>query len=329
MTIAGEPLVYASSRDITGRKLIQEELQASQQLLHNIVENIPNMVFLKRAPDLRFELFNRAGESLLGMNREQLIGCNDYDFFPKEQADFFTASDRMVLSRHDVVDIPEEPIETPQGKRTLHTRKVALRNEQGEPIFLLGISEDITEALQNQIALQAERDLSDALIDTTQAIVLLLDTEARIVRFNTYMEELCGYRLAEVKGRSWFDTFLPERDRDRIRNLFSQFIGNTATPGNVNALLTRSGEERLVEWYNKPLRSPDGKIIGMLSTGQDVTEKRHSEQALREREEVMSAIVAQAGDAIELVDMETYRFNEFNDAAFTMPLKLAKMSKPS
>lgn len=305
-------------RDITERKRAQEEFKASQQLLNNIVEHIPLMVFLKRAADLRFELFNKAGEAMMGMSRDQLIGRNDYDFFPKEQADLFTLMDRKVLERHEVVDIPEEPIETPHGKRTLHTRKITLRDQQGEPAFLLGVSEDITEALQNRAALQAERDLSDALIDTTQTIVLLLDTEGRIVRFNTYMEELCGYRLAEVKGRSWFDTFLLERDRERIRNLFSKAFDGTTRPDKVSVLVTRSGEERLVEWDDKPLKGPDGTVIGLLATGRDVTEQKRTEQALREREEVMSAIVAQAGDAIEMVDLETFRFSEFNDAAFSM-----------
>ena len=70
--------------------LRQEDLR---DLITQIVENIPNMVFVKDAVHLRFVLFNRVGEQLIGRRREELLGKNDYDFFPKDRADFFTAPD--------------------------------------------------------------------------------------------------------------------------------------------------------------------------------------------------------------------------------------------
>jgi PAS domain S-box-containing protein len=104
------------------------------------------MVFVKDAADLRFVRFNRAGENLLGYPREKLIGKNDFDFFPREQAEFFTSRDRAVLHGNSVVDIPEEFIETRlQGTRILHTRKIPILDTDGNPEYLLGISEDITE----------------------------------------------------------------------------------------------------------------------------------------------------------------------------------------
>lgn len=132
--------------DITERKRAEEELQRMNLFLDSIVENIPNMIFLKDAEELRFVRFNRAGEDLLGNSREDLIGKNDHDFFPKEQADFFTQYDRAVLSGKEIVDIPEEPIQTRnKGERILHTKKVPILDAKGKPEYLLGISEDITE----------------------------------------------------------------------------------------------------------------------------------------------------------------------------------------
>ena len=110
-----------------------------------VVENLPDMVFVKDAGSLRFVLFNRAGEDLIGQKRDALLGKNDYDLFPKDQADFFTQKDREVLASGTPLDIPEEPIETPRGRRWLHTKKVPLLAEDGTPQYLLGISEDITE----------------------------------------------------------------------------------------------------------------------------------------------------------------------------------------
>jgi PAS domain S-box-containing protein len=121
------------------------ELEKQKTFFNSIVENIPDMIFVKDAKDLKFELFNKAGEKLLGQNRKTLFGKNDYDFFPKKQADFFTGKDREVLENKRLLDIPEEPIKTPSGERILHTKKIPILNKDGNPEFLLGISEDITQ----------------------------------------------------------------------------------------------------------------------------------------------------------------------------------------
>jgi PAS domain S-box-containing protein len=121
------------------------ELRRSETFLDSVVQNIPDMVFVKDAASLRFVRLNRAGELLLGVRQADIIGKNDYDFFPSDEADWFTAKDREVLAAGRVVDIPEEPIDTPHGRRVLHTKKIPVQDEDGRPIYLLGISEDITD----------------------------------------------------------------------------------------------------------------------------------------------------------------------------------------
>jgi len=161
------------SRDITRRRGAEQEMIELQNFLFSIIENIPNMVFVKDAEHLRFVRFNQAGESLLGYAREDLIGKNDYDFFPKEEADFFTANDRAVLNEKKLVDIPAEPIMTRRGERILHTKKIPILIG-GVPRYLLGISEDITDRVSSEQQLreqnvkllemaQAERQANDAL----------------------------------------------------------------------------------------------------------------------------------------------------------------------
>jgi len=137
---------FGISRDITRRKTAEQDLRNAQLFLDSIVENIPNMIFVKNAHDLRFVRFNKAGEELLGYARSELMGKNDYDFFPAQEADFFTTKDREVLRGGQLVDIPEESILTRhKGTRILHTIKIPLLDTAGQPKFLLGISEDITE----------------------------------------------------------------------------------------------------------------------------------------------------------------------------------------
>jgi len=153
------------------RKQKDEEMRHMNIFLDSVIENIPNMLFLKDAKDLRFVRFNRAGEDLIGYSRNDLLGKSDYDFFPKVQADFFTAKDRDVLRGNDVVDIPEEPLQTRnKGERILHTKKVPILGANGEPEYLLGISEDITELKQR------EETLRKSISGVIQAMALTVET---------------------------------------------------------------------------------------------------------------------------------------------------------
>jgi PAS domain S-box-containing protein len=146
------------------RRLRQAEdsHQRANRFLDSIVENIPNMIFVKEAGELRFERFNRAGEELLGVERKDLIGKNDHDMFPRDQAEAFQRRDRETLAAGTIVDIAEEPIQTKAGERWLHTKKVPVLDEDGAPKYLLGISEDITERRATAAALRAAKDVAEA-----------------------------------------------------------------------------------------------------------------------------------------------------------------------
>jgi PAS domain S-box-containing protein len=110
------------------------DLRKGEEFLNNIVENIPNMIFVKDAEKLRFVSVNKAGEQLLGYPQEEMLGKTDYDFFPKEEADFFTAKDPEVLSTKKLVDIPEETIKNRDNdERILRTKKIPIMDETGKP----------------------------------------------------------------------------------------------------------------------------------------------------------------------------------------------------
>jgi PAS domain S-box-containing protein len=149
--------IIAAVRDVSERKRILDELREANAFLDSIVENIPDMIFVKRAGDHAFVRFNRAGEELLGWKRTELLGKTDHDFYPKVQADFFHAKDRETLNAKTLVDISEEPIQTKnKGERVLHTKKIPVLDADGNPKFLLGISEDITERKRAQEKLERQ-----------------------------------------------------------------------------------------------------------------------------------------------------------------------------
>jgi PAS domain S-box-containing protein len=169
---------------------------------------------------------------------------------------------------------------------------------------------DITERMLAAEALRRERDFAEGLVDTAQTIVLVLNTQGCIVRFNPYMEEISGYALAEVQGLDWFTTFLPESVRERTHNLFLKAIGGIQTRSNVNQIVTKDGSVREIEWYDKTLKDDQGNVVGLLATGQDITERKRAEEQLR----FQAALLANVNDAIIASDSQ-YRLTAWNPAA--------------
>ncbi len=134
--------ILVAMMDITHRKHMEGMLKNTNHFLDNILENLPSMVFVKSVEDLKFVRLNKAGEELLGYRSEELLGKNDFDFFPAEQAANFVRNDRAVFEMGKLLDI-EEPIQTRNGERWLRTKKIPVYRD-GKPAYLLGIADDIT-----------------------------------------------------------------------------------------------------------------------------------------------------------------------------------------
>ena len=150
------------------------------------------------------------------------------------------------------------------------------------------------ESAEAEGCYRRERDFAENLIQTAPVIVLLLDCEGRIMRYNRYLAELTGWPLEETRGKSWFETFLPARDRERTRSVFGDVLAEDATQGIVNPILTRDGEERQIEWHNSVLRNAEGKVCGVLAAGRDISDRRILEEELRQSQK-MEAIGRLAG----------------------------------
>lgn len=134
------------------RKKILEsfEIEKAKSFLDSLLDNIPLIVFVKDAETLRYLNFNEHGAKLLGLSRETVFGKTDHELFPIAQADHFNRLDKAVLQKKSVLDIPVEEIETADGKKLFHTRKIPVFDDKGKPLYLLGVSEDITEKISRE-----------------------------------------------------------------------------------------------------------------------------------------------------------------------------------
>lgn len=153
-------------------------------------------------------------------------------------------------------------------------------------------------------------------LNLADVIILVLGSDQRIHLINQKGCEILGYHESQVLGKNWFDYFVPERLREGIRQVFFQIVSGETVSGEFfeNPVLTSSGEERIVSWRNAVLRDETGKIVEILSTGEDVTARRQTEEALKNSEATLRAILDTCVDGIITVN-EQGSVLSFNPAA--------------
>ncbi len=266
-----------TAQDISEQKRVADALEQARRQMDSIIRNIPAMVFLKRADDLRFELLNHAGEELLGHPASTLLGKNDHDLFPREQAEAFMTRDREVLAGHEVIDIPAERITTASGEeRVLYTRKVALHDNHGQPTHLLGISLDITERKRTEAELRIA-----AIAFESQEGMLITDVHGLIQRVNRAFTKITGYTAAEVLGKT------PAMLRSgRYDDAFYQTMWQTisATGGWQGEVWDRHKDGHVYPcWLSiSVVRNEEGEITHYVGTQHDISDRKQSEERINQ-----------------------------------------------
>ena len=186
-------------------RIREAELNSTKAFIDGVVENLPAMVVVKDV-DHRFVLINKAGEDLIGVNRDEFLGKTDHDLFPADQADFFVERDRAVMQSGALEVIADEPIQTrANGLRYLQTKKIAINGEDGKPRYLVAICDDITERKLAAAALEAALHEAEAASRAKTSFLTNMSHEVR-----TPLNGLVG-----VAGML-ITTGLDERQRDMV-----------------------------------------------------------------------------------------------------------------
>jgi two-component system, cell cycle sensor histidine kinase and response regulator CckA len=162
----------------------------------------------------------------------------------------------------------------------LNNRVKGVRDADGAVIGIYGCSSDITERKRAEQRLRAERERTQTYLDLAGVMFVALDTDGRITMVNRRATEVLGWTEEELVGEDWFDTCLPQRDRETVREVSAQLRRGEIEPAEYyeNPVLTKDGSERTIAWHNAVLRDDTGAVIGHLSSGTDVTELRRADE---------------------------------------------------
>lgn len=177
------------------------------------------------------------------------------------------------------------------------------------------IREETNLRKQVDETLRSERDRAGMYLDVAGVILTALNEKGEITLMNKKGCETLGYSEGELNGKNWFDTCLPARLRKEVKEVFRQLIAGNIKPVEHydNPVLIKSGEERIIHWHNSLLRDEKGMITGTLSSGEDITEQKKTEEALNYERYLLNSLMENIPDSIYFKDNKS-RFIRVNRA---------------
>ncbi len=259
-------------------------MKESEKRFRQIAENIKECFWIATVDGGQVIYASPSYETIWGRSCEQLYQNPRSWQLAVADEDRQMVTDAMSRRVSGDYDI-EYRIRRPDGQvRWIRDRAFPVRDDYGEIYRIAGIAEDITNRKQADEALVAEKELSDGIVKTAQAIILVTDNEGKIISINPYMEEIGGYELKDVIGQDWLKVYVPDDQREVMQKLLRLTLEEMRITRENGSLRTRPGKILEIEWHCKAMKNSRGETLGVLAIGQDVTERRTAESALRESE---------------------------------------------
>jgi PAS domain S-box-containing protein len=292
------------ANDITERKRATEAFLEERNLLRTLIDNIPDLIYVKDA-ESRFVVANPAIAQLMRRGSpEELLGKSDFDFFPKElAASYFADEQAIIQSGQALVNWEEASVDAKGELKWLSTSRVPLRDKHGHVIGIIGIGRDITERKQAEEALRAERELLRTMIDNIPDYIYVKDVEGRFLVANRGLAKLVGAKEPDdLLGKTDFNFF----PKDLATAFFSdeQAIIRSGQPlvSQEEASMDAEGNPKWTSTSKVPLWDKNGQAIGIIGIGRDITERKQAEEALRESNQALKALVDASPVAIICMD---------------------------
>jgi PAS domain S-box-containing protein len=265
-------------RDVTDGKKMKEAMRESEEKYRNLFENAREAIVLT---DLNGTItgVNRLVEDY-GFQREQLIGKGLFDFVAEDDRTRALADFKVLLGGKPVAG--EMDVLTPKGVFSIEYRDNAIIRG-GQIVGVQAILTDVTKRKRAEQLLREERDRVQKYLDIAGVLLIVIDTEERVGLINKKGREILGYTEQEILGKNWFDNFLPPRIRARTRAIFDGLMAGQADENEYaeGVVLTQDGRERIMGWHNTLLQDEAGRILGTLSSGEDITKRRQAEEGYR------------------------------------------------
>ncbi|MHA2297193.1 MAG: PAS domain S-box protein [Candidatus Hodarchaeales archaeon] len=291
-----------SIKDIVRHDRMEQKLHESEVKSRAILKAIPDYIFLLKEDGEIIDYEGALTEQIGDVT--QLIGSNVADHAPKNTSEQINKKLKEALltgeTQQFFYNLPSS-----DGDRHFDSRAVAYSEDT-----VLTISHDITELKQTEKELREEKEKIKNYLDIAGVMILVLNEEGKIELINKRGCEILGSTEKAITGKNWFDGFIPKQDRELKKVMFLKLMsGETKSLEGVEGIIvSMTGEEKIISWHTTVIKDEEGKIIGTLSSGEDITEKKEAEELLQ----LTHFSIEHATDGMFWVDSEA-RFINFNE----------------
>jgi PAS domain S-box-containing protein len=299
----GKTYTIGIDRDVTEQRQMQQTLQKERILLRTLIDNIPDAIFVKDL-ECRKTVANLADVRNLGFKSEaDVLGKNDYEFFPKEVAGKFFADDQSVINGNPVLNKEEFFIDKKGSRLWLLTSKLPLYNEKKEIIGLIGIGRNITKQKLFEDALQHERNFLRTLIDNLPDLIYFKDNQARFVLNNrAHLLSLGADKQEDITGKTVFDFHPAELAKDYYNDEMKIIQSGEPLLNKEEVAIHRDTEEKVWHLTSKIPLFKDGKVNGIICVSRNITQQKIAQEQIRETAEKFRLIFENAFDGINIFE---------------------------
>ena len=301
----GEKLFTVVLRDITERRRVQEALKKEEQFIEAILDTAAALMMVTDSQG-RIVRFNRACEVLTGYSCEEVQGKLFWEQFSpstdrEEVKGYFRAFFHGRLpSFYETSWIAKD-----KQLRWIAWSNAVIRNERGQPEFLIAIGIDLTEQRKIQETLEEERRFASQVLDTTGSLVVILDPRLRILRINRACEQTVRYSFQDLKGQPFVNLcVLSGEDDQGTRKIVESCQGGRLPPLFEAALVNQSRQLTWIHWETTAITDEKGHVKFFIATGTDITARKKAEQLLQQNQEQLQAILDHSPVSIWLKDLE-------------------------
>lgn len=186
--------------------------------------------------------------------------------------------------------------------------------ENGHLVRIWGVKRDVTDLVSAQEEMQTAKDRATHLIDLASILVVTLDANGHVREFNRTAERITGYSRGEIERRSWFEIMAPKRLFPQVHEEFRRLLAGGEPSVFEMPLTTATGDERYIVWQNNPILE-NGKSVGTISFGMDITDRQRMEEALRRlNEELENRVTERTADlAASNRELESFAYSVSHD----------------